>query len=174
VLAEAPKEQPWLTAAEILERSKMLADAGKITVTRSAVSTALHNFDCDGLAEVVRARQPFLYKYSRSGASASHSSHVCRQIVRDVIDKLQIDVVKSDDRGTEIQRPTGTLSSWRLLEIWRLVPGEGIGCDEIWLRPVKGASPYAAERGQIDDVPRGPFGSCGALEKALRAWRRGE
>jgi hypothetical protein len=90
----------------------------------------------------------------------THGPRMNRVRTREVVDKLVLWVEKSDGHGIEIHRamPWG-------IERWRLYTGGGIAgnSDQVWLSPIK--------RGES---PRGPFWNKGQLERALRAWRRGE
>ena len=94
---------------------------------------------------------------------------------RQVLDKLGIPVEKVDGHGLEIRRTIcpGGLLSFMETERWRLHTGGGIAghADQIWLAPVVRRTPPLAT---APYVPRGPYGNKGQLEKALRAWRRGE
>jgi hypothetical protein len=89
-----------------------------------------------------------------------HGPRMNRERTREVVDRLDIHVEKSDGHGIEIHRtsPIG-------IERWRLYTGGGIAgnSDKVWLSPVVRAL-YQ---------PRGPFWNKTQLEKALRAWRRG-
>jgi hypothetical protein len=89
---------------------------------------------------------------------------------REVVDMLGISVEKSDDRGLEIHR---ALSSDT--EIWRLRTGGGIvgNADQVWLQPILYRKPPQAN-GPYWNKTRGPYWNKTQLEKALRAWRRGE
>lgn len=92
-----------------------------------------------------------------------------RERIREVLDKLAIAVRKSDGHGIEIDRticPGGVLSLMEI-EHWRLTSGGGIAgnSDQFWLAPVARRTDYK---------PRGPYRNKAQLEKALRAWRRGE
>ena len=89
-----------------------------------------------------------------------------RDRTREVVDKLVIPVVKSNGHGIEIHRP-GQL----YIERWRLYTGGGIAgggiagnSDQVWLSPIV----------RVHGQPRGPYWNKTQLEKALRAWRRGE
>lgn len=92
-----------------------------------------------------------------------------RERAREVVDKLKIHVWNSDGHGIEIKRVlgvrTGHLTCFEP-QVWRVYTGGGIAgnSDSTWLRQVGG-------RGE---EPRGPFWNKGQLERALRAWRRGE
>lgn len=93
-----------------------------------------------------------------------------RERAREVVDSLGIRVLESDGHGILIRRSmTGAGAPvfptyWE--EEWRVYTGGGIAgnSDSAWLRPVHSSS----------GPPRGPFWNKGQLEKALRAWRRGE
>ena len=92
----------------------------------------------------------------------THGPRMNRERTREVLDKLGIAAVKSNGHGVEIHR---TLPP--VIERWRLYTGGGIAgnSDQVWLSPIK--RPY-------DYAPRGPYWNKTQLEKALRAWRRGE
>ena len=93
----------------------------------------------------------------------THGPRMNRERTREVLDKLGINVVKSDGHGIEIRRPIGTV-----IERWRVYTGGGIAAntDKVWLSAiVRTRGPYS---------PRGPYWNKTQLEKALRAWRRGE
>ena len=98
-----------------------------------------------------------------------------RTRTREVLDKLGIPVAAEDVRGVEIHRTIcpGGILSFMETERWRLYTGGGIAgnSDQVWLSPfVRRTPPLATEAYK----PRGPFWNKGQLEKALRAWRRGE
>jgi hypothetical protein len=84
---------------------------------------------------------------------------------REVIDKLGIPVEKSDGHGIEIQRWVYT-SGIGEIQQWRVYTGGGIAgnSDKVWLTPVRKHVALA----------QGPYWNKTQLEKALRAWRRGE
>jgi hypothetical protein len=86
---------------------------------------------------------------------------------REIVDKLAIPVVTSNGYGIEIHRTVGPRVGAMRTERWRVYTGGGIAgnSDEVWLSPVVRANGHA---------PRGPYWNKGQLEKALRAWRRGE
>jgi len=93
----------------------------------------------------------------------THGPRMNRERTREVVDKLGIKVEKSDGHGIEIHRPVG-----KVVERWRIYTGGGIAgnTDRVWLSAiVRTQGPYS---------PRGPYWNKGQLEKALRAWRRGE
>jgi len=83
---------------------------------------------------------------------------------REVVDKLGIPVVRSDGLGIEVHRKTPLE-----VERWRITTGGGIAgnSDQVWLSPVSRHTPTFA-------IPRGPYWNKTQLERALRAWRRGE
>ena len=90
---------------------------------------------------------------------------------REVLGKIGIPIVSSNGHGIEIHRTTCTSFPGEPLkyatERWRLYTGGGIAgnSDKIWLSSIVRAHGYE---------PRGPYGNKTQLEKALRAWRRGE
>ena len=98
-----------------------------------------------------------------------------REQVRKIADRLRLKVVSSDAHGIVLQRLVtspfhgvgGQHASYATPERWRLYTGSGIAghSSEFWLRriPVAHAS-----------IPLGPFRNQKQLEKALRAFRRGE
>lgn len=94
-----------------------------------------------------------------------------RQRSREVVDKLKIRVFSSDGHGILIRRhmvgPAPVFNGYRE-EYWRVYTGGGIAgnSDSAWLQPASLAS--------TSEKVRGPFWNKGQLEKALRAWRRGE
>ena len=98
-----------------------------------------------------------------------------RERARDVLTKLDIAVDRSDADGIWISRticPGGVLS-FKMTEHWRIHTGGGIAgnADKLWISPkVRQLTPLASEA----YTPRGPFATKAQLEKALRAWRRGE
>ena len=86
-----------------------------------------------------------------------------RERAREVLDKIGIEVEKSNGHGIEIRRIKGSTS-----ERWRLKTGGGIAgnSDQVWLSPIT----------HVDGViyfARGPYWNKIELEKALRAWRKG-
>lgn len=91
-----------------------------------------------------------------------------RERMREVVDKLKIRVLNSDGHGIEIKRVLGSHTGHLFTyepQVWRVYTGGGIAgnSDSAWLRQVIGS-----------EAPRGPFWNKGQLERALRAWRRGE
>jgi hypothetical protein len=94
----------------------------------------------------------------------THGPRMNRVRTREVLDKLAIPVVKSDGLGIEIHRQTV-----QAVERWRLQTGGGIAgnSDKVWLSPVTCHTPTFGNS-------RGPYWNKTQLEKALRAWRRGE
>ena len=70
VLIKAPKQQPWLTLHEIMQRARELADnleqgaALALLVKHNAVASALANLEAPGHVEVFRSRKPYLYRWS--------------------------------------------------------------------------------------------------------------
>jgi hypothetical protein len=96
-----------------------------------------------------------------------------RERTREVLDKLGIHVVKSDGHVIEIHRAVATeileaaFGKQQHTERWRVYTGGGIAgnSDKVWISPIARAQNHA---------PRGPYWNKGQLEKALRAWRRGE
>jgi len=105
----------------------------------------------------------------------THGPRMNRERTREVIDALNISVVKSDGDGIEIHRTIEVKSDDVTLafpERWRVLTGGGIAgnSDQVWLRPVGRLYNLEGER----KTPRGPFWNKTQLEKALRAWRRGE
>lgn len=88
-----------------------------------------------------------------------------RERTREVLDKLGIAVVKSNGHGVEIHRNRPAL------ERWRLYTGGGIAAnsDKVWLSPVARTA-----EGDWAYAPRGPYWNKTQLEKALRAWRKGQ
>jgi len=104
-----------------------------------------------------------------------HGPRMNRARTREVLDKLSIPVEGEDVRGIEIHRTIcpGSLLTFMETERWRLHTGGGIAgnSDQVWLAPfVRRTPPLATEPYK----PRGPYGNKTQLEKALRAWRRGE
>jgi hypothetical protein len=89
-----------------------------------------------------------------------------RERTRAVIDKLAIAVVKSNGHGIEIHRTKDDV-----IERWRLYTGGGIAAnsDKVWLSPVA-----RDNEGKFGYAARGPYWNKTQLEKALRAWRRGQ
>ena len=105
----------------------------------------------------------------------THGPRMNRTRTREVLDKLGIPVAAEDVRGVEIHRTIcpGGILSFMETERWRLYTGGGIAgnSDQVWLSPfVRRTPPLATEPYK----PRGPYWNKGQLEKALRAWRRGE
>jgi hypothetical protein len=94
----------------------------------------------------------------------THGPRMNRERTREVVEKLGIPVVTSNGHGIEIHRQTT-----REVERWRLETGGGIvgNSDQVWLSPI-------ARHAPTFELPRGPFWNKTQLEKALRAWRRGE
>lgn len=94
----------------------------------------------------------------------THGPRMNRVRTREVVDKLGIPVVKSDGLGIEIHRKTTSE-----VERWRVTTGGGIAgnSDQVWISPVTRYTPTF-------ELPRGPYWNKTQLEKALRAWRRGE
>jgi hypothetical protein len=94
---------------------------------------------------------------------------------REVLDKLDIAVEKSNGNVIEIHRticPGGVLSLMTT-ERWQLRTTGGIVADaaEVWLAPVvRRLAPLHGEPYK----PRGPYWNKTQLKKALRTWRRGE
>ena len=88
-----------------------------------------------------------------------------RDRAREVLDKLAISVFKSNGHGIEILRTVGL--GVGETERWRIYTGGGIAgnSDKIWLSAVVRVHGHE---------PRGPYSNKTQLEKALRAWRRGE
>lgn len=86
---------------------------------------------------------------------------------RAVVDKLGIPVIQSNGHGIEIHRAVGIAWGETNTERWRVYTGGGIAgnSDQVWLRPILR---------RYNAIPRGPYWNKGQLEKALRAWRRGE
>ncbi len=99
----------------------------------------------------------------------THGPRMNRDRTREVVEKLAIPVVKSDGHGIEIHRQTrpSSVLNTTVTERWRVQTGGGIAgnSDQVWL------SPIARVHGH---TTRGPFWNKTQLEKALRAWRRGE
>ena len=97
-----------------------------------------------------------------------------RERTREVLDKLGIPVEKSDAHGIWIKRTICPSNIFRVTEAWRLHTGGGIAgnSDKIWLAPKSRKTLLLSTK----DVykPRGPYSNKAQLEKALRAWRRGE
>ena len=98
-----------------------------------------------------------------------------RKRAREVLVKLDIAVDRSDADGLWVSRTIcpGGILSFKMTEHWRIHTGGGIAgnSDKLWLSPkVRQLTPLASEA----YVPRGPFATKAQLEKALRAWRRGE
>ena len=99
----------------------------------------------------------------------THGPRMNRARTREVIDNLGIDVVKSDGHGIEVKRfikGCGVDGCKIGSEHWRLYTGGGIAgnSDQVWLVPI---TPNIGDK-------RGPFWNKTQLEKALRAWRRGQ
>jgi hypothetical protein len=88
-----------------------------------------------------------------------------RERTHEVVVKLGIPIVKSNGYGIEIHQDPGTGEMHT--ERWRVYTGGGIAgnSDQVWLSPIIRVHGYA---------PRGPYWNKDQLEKALRAWRRGE
>jgi hypothetical protein len=83
---------------------------------------------------------------------------------REVLDKLGINIVKSDGNGIEIHRTAEQPERWQLLTHGGIVANS----DQVWLRLVGVKRPDPAR------LPtRGPYWNKTQLEKALRTWRRG-
>ena len=116
---------------------------------------------------------------------STHGPRMNPARTREVLDKLGIEVatVAAYDRV----QPSRAASAWQLNdliiyikrtvgsdsaepEIWRLRSGGGIvaNADQVWLTPMQCRVPP----GRYKD--RGPFWNKTQLEKALRAWKRGE
>ena len=95
--------------------------------------------------------------------TATHGPRMNRVRTREVLDKLAIFIVASNGHGIEIHRPGD--GEW-CTERWRLYTGGGIAgnSDKVWLSPIV----------RVHGQPRGPYWNKTQLEKALRAWRRGE
>ena len=89
-----------------------------------------------------------------------------RERTREVLDKLAITVVSSNGHGIEIHRAVDPGVNTRT-ERWLVYTGGGVAgnSDQVWLSPVTRVHGHA---------PRGPYWNKTQLEKALRAWRRGE
>lgn len=84
-----------------------------------------------------------------------------------VLDKLAIPVIASNGHGIEIHRTVGPGVGEMRTERWRIYTGGGIAgnSDKFWLSAVVRVHGHE---------PRGPYSNKTQLEKALRAWRRGE
>ena len=99
-----------------------------------------------------------------------------RERTREVLDKLGIPVEKSDAHGIWIERTIcpGNVLSFMVTEAWRLHTGGGIAgnSDKIWLAPKLRKTPLLSDQDSYKS--RGPYSNKAQLEKALRAWRRGE
>ena len=100
----------------------------------------------------------------------THGPRMNRVRTREVLDKLAIPVVVSNGHGIEIHRTMCTSFPGTPLktatERWRVYTGGGIAgnSDQVWISPVT----------RVHGQPRGPYWNKTQLEKALRAWRRGE
>lgn len=109
-----------------------------------------------------------------------------RERTREVVDKLGIRVATSDGHGIQIQRSVPVAGvSFQVTEVWRLYTGGGIAgnSDQVWLSRLPPSMEYLTSLPALTDaklrretpVPkRGPYWNKTQLEKALRAWRRGE
>lgn len=100
----------------------------------------------------------------------THGPRMNRDRTREVVEKLGIAIVKSNAHGIEIHRPAtqpSPLPGDTVIESWRLYTGGGIAgnSDQVWLSPIVRVNGH---------TPRGPYWNKTQLEKALRAWRRGE
>jgi hypothetical protein len=98
-----------------------------------------------------------------------------RERTREVLVKLGIPIEAEDVSGIEIHRTIcpGGILSFMETERWRLSTGGGIAgnSDQVWLAPFVRRTPPLADKPY---EPRGPYWNKAQLEKALRAWRRGE
>lgn len=97
----------------------------------------------------------------------THGPRMNRERTREVVDKLGIPAIKSNGYGIEIHRAVGPGVGEMRTERWRVLTGGGIAgnSDKVWISPVVRV---------LGHEPRGPYWNKGQLEKALRAWRRGE
>lgn len=105
----------------------------------------------------------------------THGPRMNRARTREVLDKLGIPVEDETAHGIEIHRTIcpGGILSFMETERWRLCTGGGIAgnSDQVWLSPFVRRTPPLADKPY---EPRGPYWNKTQLEKALRAWRRGE
>lgn len=88
---------------------------------------------------------------------------------REVLDKLGIPVIKTSRYGFEIHRAAGPGVGEMRTERWRALTRDGLvgNSGQVWLSPVIRVHGEQREH-------RGPYWNKAQLEKALRAWRRGE